>query len=157
MSESIHLPEQKERICYTVTELGKLTGLSVRTWWRLVREGAVPTVRVGERVLVPHAAVMEFIAKRLDKTGAAATAAGAHPKKTGEGTARRRGVGQMGTPSTLPDAVRWLQDEASRLQYGLVAVEIIVHAGRITRVVSRREVSQAAPTEPRRNDNDGPR
>lgn len=63
----------------------------------------------------------------------------------------------MGTPSTLPDAVRWLQDEASRLQYGLVAVEIIVHAGRITRVVSRREVSQAAPTEPRRNDNDGPR
>lgn len=70
MSESIHLPEQKERICYTVTELGKLTGLSVRTWWRLVREGAVPTVRVGERVLVPHAAVMEFIAKRLDKTGA---------------------------------------------------------------------------------------
>jgi hypothetical protein len=63
----------------------------------------------------------------------------------------------MSAPSTLPDALRWIQEEAGSLQYGLLAVEIIVHAGRITRVVSRREVSQAAPTESRRIDNDGAR
>ena len=49
-----HLPEEKERLTYTIAELSRLTGLSARTWWNLVRAGALPTVRIGSRVLVSH-------------------------------------------------------------------------------------------------------
>jgi hypothetical protein len=57
------------RICYTVSELGPLTGYSSRSWWRLIREGAVASIRIGGRVLVAHEAVVEYLRSRTDSTG----------------------------------------------------------------------------------------
>ena len=65
-----HFPEEKERLTYTIAELSRLTGLSARTWWNLIRAGALPTVRIGSRVLVSHPALIEYLAKRSDRTGA---------------------------------------------------------------------------------------
>ncbi len=52
-----------ERLAYTLREAAeKLGGISVRTIQRLVASGALPTVRVLRRVLVPADALRAFVA-----------------------------------------------------------------------------------------------
>jgi excisionase family DNA binding protein len=67
--------EQMDRLTVTVPEAAKLLGVSRMTAYAAVREGAIPSLKIGRRVLVPRAALERLL-----------NGAGAPPK-------RRRGDG----------------------------------------------------------------
>jgi len=46
-----------ERQTYTVTEAGKLLGLSKNSAYEAVRSGQIPAIRIGARLLVPKVAL----------------------------------------------------------------------------------------------------
>lgn len=46
-----------ERLTVTVPEAAKLLGVSRMTAYAAVREGAIPSLRIGRRVLVPKVAL----------------------------------------------------------------------------------------------------
>ena len=81
---NIHAPENRERIAYSVGELSELTGLSARSWWRLIRSGQLATVRLGERVLVAREAVLDLLERRRDTTGSPVREPPPHIKKKQE-------------------------------------------------------------------------
>ena len=65
----MHAPTDS-KISYTIRNLAEVTGLSERSWWRLIREGRIATLRIGQRVLVTHAALLEFMAAHTNTDGA---------------------------------------------------------------------------------------
>ena len=85
----IHEPEQRQRILYSIPELGGLTGRSARSWWRDIRAGAISTVKLGGRVFVTAEAVAEFIEKKTDRMGAPIRTAPPHIARKVEAAARR--------------------------------------------------------------------
>lgn len=50
------------RLVYTVAELGKRMGLSRPSAYKAIRQGAVPFIRVGRRILIPRQALENFLA-----------------------------------------------------------------------------------------------
>ncbi|MGA2765539.1 MAG: hypothetical protein ABSG17_19500 [Spirochaetia bacterium] len=48
-----------------------------------------------------------------------------------------------GAPANLEQAVTWLREQAARLNYGRASIEVICHAGKITRIISLTENSVA--------------
>jgi len=46
-----------EKLTHTVEEAGKLLGLSRNSAYALAKTGALPTIRLGKRLLVPKAAL----------------------------------------------------------------------------------------------------
>jgi excisionase family DNA binding protein len=57
-----HREAPDKSLMLTVTEAAKLLRISERTAWRRVKDGQIPTVRLGGRVLVPRSQ-LEAIAK----------------------------------------------------------------------------------------------
>ena len=55
----------------------------------------------------------------------------------------------MSAPATLEEALAWLHEQASRLDFGKCSIELVAHAGKITRVISAVEVSSSVPTDTR--------
>ena len=56
----------------------------------------------------------------------------------------------MSAPSDLESAVGWLRAQVAETKFGHVGVEAVISDGRITRIISRSEVSQASiPTNQR--------
>ena len=53
-----------ERATFTVKEAAAKIGIGRSLAWRMVREGSIPTIRAGHRVIVPTSAVDEFLSKR---------------------------------------------------------------------------------------------
>lgn len=53
---------QNEKLVLTIDETAQRLGLSRGFAYRAAREGKLPTVRVGHRVLVPRKALEEFLA-----------------------------------------------------------------------------------------------
>ena len=45
--------ERAEHLVYTVTEAGRLLRLSRGTTYQAIREGKIPSVRIGRRILIP--------------------------------------------------------------------------------------------------------
>lgn len=50
-----------EKIVYTVDEAGKLLRISRRSAYKGVKSGDIPTIRVGNRILVPVAALNRIL------------------------------------------------------------------------------------------------
>lgn len=56
------MEEKLERIVYTVTETAEILGISRPTAFQGVKNGEIPCIRVGRRVLVPKAALEKLLA-----------------------------------------------------------------------------------------------
>jgi excisionase family DNA binding protein len=50
-----------ERLVLTVTEVGQLLAVSRAFAYELVARGELPVIRLGRRIVVPKAALMEFL------------------------------------------------------------------------------------------------
>jgi excisionase family DNA binding protein len=53
-----------DRLVLTVTEAGKLLGLSRAFTYELVARGEIPVIRLGRRIVVPKAALLEMVGVR---------------------------------------------------------------------------------------------
>ena len=51
------------RLCVTVPEAAKMLGISRNFAYQLVREGKLPSVRFGKRILIPIAALEKMLEK----------------------------------------------------------------------------------------------
>jgi excisionase family DNA binding protein len=79
-----HMPQEEQVLTYTIAQVARMTGLSDRTWWTLVRSGQIPTVKIGGRILVEASAVRELIKKRTDRTGSPTKEPPPHVRKAQE-------------------------------------------------------------------------
>jgi len=53
-----------DRLSFSVLEVAKTLGVSSRTVHNLIKSGAIPHFRMGQRVLIPADKLREFIAER---------------------------------------------------------------------------------------------
>ncbi len=60
----------ESRLLYTYTQTGAMMGISTRQAWGLVKNGAIPCVRIGRSVRITLRAIEDFIAK-MEKGGEA--------------------------------------------------------------------------------------
>jgi len=51
------------RLCVTVPEAAKMLGISRNFCYQLVREGKLPSIRFGKRILIPLAALEKMLEK----------------------------------------------------------------------------------------------
>lgn len=51
------------RLCVTVPEAARMLGISRNFAYQLVREGKLPSIRLGKRVLIPLAALEKMLEK----------------------------------------------------------------------------------------------
>ena len=50
-----------EKLTYTVTEVAKLLGIGRSAAYEAARNGQIPTVRIGKRILVPAAGLQRML------------------------------------------------------------------------------------------------
>ena len=51
-------------LCYSVTDLPMLLGISRATAYQLVHRADFPTISIGKRILIPKAALDEWLAQQ---------------------------------------------------------------------------------------------
>lgn len=51
----------EERLTYTVEEAGRLLGISRPQAYLMAKQGVIPTIRLGHRVVVPKAALLRML------------------------------------------------------------------------------------------------
>ena len=51
----------KPLICYSASEIARITGLSISTIRKLTRKGELPHVKVGRRIVYPVTAIHEWL------------------------------------------------------------------------------------------------
>jgi excisionase family DNA binding protein len=54
-------PEPQERLTYTVEEAGEILGLGRGLAYKLARGGELPVIKLGNRLLVPRAALQRLL------------------------------------------------------------------------------------------------
>lgn len=72
MSHSIQTEEQmnsSESLVLTVGEAAKLLRLSKTTTYDQIRQGSIPSIRMGKRILVPRAALIRMLEETTGKAG----------------------------------------------------------------------------------------
>ena len=72
MSQSTQIQDQKnlsESLVLTVGETAKLLRLSKTTAYDQIRQGSIPSIRMGKRILVPRAALMRKLEEAMGKVG----------------------------------------------------------------------------------------
>lgn len=57
-------------VALSVNDAASALGVSPRTIWILVRNGSLPALRIGTRVLIPYNDLQDFVTSRADRTGA---------------------------------------------------------------------------------------
>jgi excisionase family DNA binding protein len=63
-TSTISYLQQKEKFLLSVPETAKLLGLSRGATYEFVRQGKIPCVKYGKRILVPRIKLMEMINKQ---------------------------------------------------------------------------------------------
>ena len=53
-----------ERLVYTPTEVGALLGLGRTAVYERLRDGSLPSVRLGNRIFIPRAALEELLHRK---------------------------------------------------------------------------------------------
>lgn len=53
--------QQEERLTLTVNEVAHLLGLSRGTTYEAVRTGQIPSIRIGQRVIIPRVALIKML------------------------------------------------------------------------------------------------
>ena len=61
MDGVIHM-DQEDRLTHSVVEMARLLGVGRTTAYGLVRSGAVPSIRLGNRILIPKLALRQLLA-----------------------------------------------------------------------------------------------
>jgi len=61
--------KENERLTYTVEEAGELLGISRATTYMLARQGIIPTLRLGRRLVVPRIVLERMLTEAGNKTG----------------------------------------------------------------------------------------
>ncbi|MFC1982484.1 helix-turn-helix domain-containing protein [Chloroflexota bacterium] len=72
MSQSTQTKDQmnpNESLVLTVGEAAKLLRLSKTTTYDQIRQGSIPSIRIGKRILVPRAALMHMLEETIGKAG----------------------------------------------------------------------------------------
>jgi excisionase family DNA binding protein len=72
MSQSTQTQDQmnlSESLVLTVGEAAKLLRLSKTTTYDQIRQGSIPSIRMGKRILVPRAALMRMLEETMGKAG----------------------------------------------------------------------------------------
>jgi len=72
MSQSTQTKDQmnpNESLVLTVGEAAKLLRLSKTTTYDQIRQGSIPSIRMGKRILVPRAALMRKLEEAIGKVG----------------------------------------------------------------------------------------
>ena len=72
MSQSIQAQDQmnlSESFVLTVSEAARLLRLSKTTTYDQIRQGSIPSIRMGKRILVPRAALMRMLEETMGKAG----------------------------------------------------------------------------------------
>ncbi len=59
--------ETKELLVYSVPEAGRLLSLSRATSYMLAKQGIIPTIRLGRRLVVPKIAIERMLAEAGSK------------------------------------------------------------------------------------------
>ncbi|MHB8263884.1 MAG: helix-turn-helix domain-containing protein [Acidimicrobiales bacterium] len=54
MSTSVKKAPDTERVAYTIEETAQKLGVSVSHMWRVTKRQQIPSVRIGERILIPR-------------------------------------------------------------------------------------------------------
>lgn len=60
---------KKEKLVYSVPEVGRLLSLSRATSYMLANQGIIPTIRLGRRLVVPKIAIERMLAEAGSKHG----------------------------------------------------------------------------------------
>jgi len=55
------VPDANERPTLTVDETGELMGISRNSAYKGVKDGSIPSIRIGNRILVPTAALRRML------------------------------------------------------------------------------------------------
>jgi len=61
--------DNNESIVLTVGETARLLRLSKTTVYDQIRQGSVPSIRLGKRILIPRAALMRKLEEAIGKDG----------------------------------------------------------------------------------------
>ena len=72
MSQNTQTQDQtnlSESLVLTVGEAAKLLRLSKTTTYDQIRQGSIPSIRMGKRILVPRAALMRMLEETMRKAG----------------------------------------------------------------------------------------
>ena len=72
MSQSTQTKDQmnpNESLVLTVGEAAKLLRLSKTTTYDQIRQGSIPSIRMGKRILVPRVALMRMLEETMGKAG----------------------------------------------------------------------------------------
>lgn len=72
MSQSTRTQDQmslSESLVLTVGEAARLLRLSKTTTYDQIRQGSIPSIRMGKRILVPRAALMRILEETMGKAG----------------------------------------------------------------------------------------
>lgn len=59
--------DNKERVVYNVEDLVDLLGISISSVYKGINSGEIPSVKVGQRILVPKKMFDEWLSKRQAK------------------------------------------------------------------------------------------
>jgi len=72
MSQNTQTQDQtnlSESLVLTVSEAARLLRLSKTTTYDQIRQGSIPSIRMGKRILVPRAALMRMLEETMGKGG----------------------------------------------------------------------------------------
>jgi len=72
MTQSTQTQDQtnlSESLVLTVSEAARLLRLSKTTTYDQIRQGSIPSIRMGKRILVPRAALMRMLEETMGKAG----------------------------------------------------------------------------------------
>lgn len=67
MAHTHHQPNDRSSKTVTVAEAAKLLGISRGLAYQGVRNGSIPSVRVGRRLLVPRAKLLALLGEEVQK------------------------------------------------------------------------------------------
>jgi excisionase family DNA binding protein len=74
-----------ERLTYTISEAATLLGVSRGVAYEAARTGELPTIKLGRRLLVPRARLLELLGEPSNGNGSAVTEPIAQPGAAGNG------------------------------------------------------------------------
>ena len=72
MSQNTQTQDQtnlSESLVLTVGEAARLLRLSKTTTYDQIRQGSIPSIRMGKRILVPRSALMRMLEETMGKAG----------------------------------------------------------------------------------------
>jgi len=66
---SIRLPDPAEEPTISVERSGQILDISRASAYQAARRGEIPTIRIGRRILVPTARLLEMLGQEPDRVG----------------------------------------------------------------------------------------